>query len=66
MVDYLEKLTEAPSMAVKAFTNHVKVMVHYISDIPFLGPDPAPTISKTKLKNIVFHAMLVSWQTNLR
>jgi hypothetical protein len=63
MVDYLETLTKPRNMTVKAFTNRVKVMVRYINDTPFPGPDP-PTISQTKLKNIIFHAMPATCQTN--
>jgi hypothetical protein len=38
-------------------------MVRYINGIPFPGPDP-PTVTPTKLKNIIFQAMPVAWQTN--
>jgi hypothetical protein len=63
MVDYLEMLMKPRNMTVKAFINRVKVMVHYINDIPFPGPD-SPTVTPTKLKNIIFQAMPVAWQTN--
>jgi hypothetical protein len=63
MVDYLKTLTKPCKMTVEAFTNRVKVMVRYINNIPFLGPDP-PTVSQTKLKSIIFRVMPVIWQTN--
>jgi hypothetical protein len=63
MVDYLETITKPCIMMVEAFTNRVKGMVCYMNDIPFPGPDP-PTVSQTKLKNIIFCAMPVNWQTN--
>jgi hypothetical protein len=63
MLDYLKTLTKPRSMTVEAFTNCIKVMVRYINNIPFPGPDP-PTVSQTKLKNIIFCAMPVTWQTN--
>jgi hypothetical protein len=47
MVDYLlETISKPHNMMVEAFVNRVKVMVCYIEDIPFPGPDP-PTISPT-------------------
>jgi hypothetical protein len=49
----------------EAFVNCVKVMVRYITDIPFPGPDPPPLISQTKFENIIFRAMSATWQTNL-
>jgi hypothetical protein len=63
MVDYLEAISKPRNMTVEAFVNRIKVMVHYIGDIPFPGADP-PTISQTKMKNIIFWAMPVAWQTN--
>jgi hypothetical protein len=53
MVDYLETLNKPRNMTVETFVNRVKVMVQYITSIPFPGPDP-PLISQTKLKNIIF------------
>ncbi len=38
-------------------------MVRYVNDIVFPGQD-APTVNQTKLKNIIFCAMPVPWQTN--
>jgi hypothetical protein len=63
LVDYLETLTKPHQMTVEAFVNRLKVMVWYVTDMPFPGPDP-PTVSQTKLKNIIFQAMPVTWQTN--
>jgi hypothetical protein len=64
MVDYLKKISKPRNMSVEAFLNRFKAMVRYIKDIPFPGPDPPPTINTTKLKNIIFRAMPVAWQTN--
>jgi hypothetical protein len=63
MVDYLETLNKPHNMTVEAFVNCVKVMVRYITNIPFPGPD-LPLISQTKLKNIILRAMPTTWQTN--
>jgi hypothetical protein len=63
LVDYLETLTKPRQMTVEAFVNRLKVMIRYVANIPFLGVDP-PTISQTKLKNIIFKAMPSTWQTN--
>jgi hypothetical protein len=64
MVDYLEMISKPCNMSVEAFVNRIKVMVRYIGDIlPFSGADP-PTISQTKMKNIIFQAMPVAWQMN--
>jgi hypothetical protein len=63
MVDYLEMISKPRNMSVEALVNRIKVMVRYIRDIPFPGADP-PTISPTKMKNIIFRAMPVAWQTN--
>jgi hypothetical protein len=61
MVNYLETLNKPHNMMVEAFINGLKVMVRYINDIPFPGPDP-PSVNQTKLKNIIFRAMPVTWQ----
>jgi hypothetical protein len=50
-------------MTVEAYVNQLKAIVHYINNIPFPGPDP-PLVNPTKLKNIIFRAMPVTWQTN--
>jgi hypothetical protein len=50
-------------MTVKAFVNHLKVMVRYVADIPFPGPSSG-LVQQTKLKHIIFHAMPITWQTN--
>jgi hypothetical protein len=50
-------------MTVEAFVNRLKVMVRYVNDIPFPAPDP-PMVNQTKLKDIIFRAMLGAWQTN--
>jgi hypothetical protein len=63
LVDYLETLTKPRQMTVEAFVNRLKVMVRYVDDIPFPGPDP-PQVQQTKLKNIIFRAMPITWQTN--
>jgi hypothetical protein len=64
LVDYLKQLTKPCSMrTVKGFVYQLKVMVQYVTDMPFPGPDP-PMVNQTKLKNILFHAMPVAWQTN--
>jgi hypothetical protein len=63
MVDYLKTLTKPHNMTVEAFTDCIKVMVSYINNTPFPGPDP-PTVSQTKLKNIIFCVMPATWQTN--
>jgi hypothetical protein len=51
------------NMMVEAFINHLKVMVHYVNNIRFPRPD-APLINTTKVKNIIFRAMPVIWQTD--
>jgi uncharacterized membrane protein YgcG len=53
LVDYLETLSKPCQMTVEAFVNQLKVMVWYVTDIPFPGPDP-PIVQQTKLKNIFF------------
>jgi hypothetical protein len=63
MVDYLETLMRPRNMSVENFVTRVKVMVRYVGDIPFPGPNP-PTVDDTKLKNIIFRAMPPAWQTN--
>jgi hypothetical protein len=50
-------------MTVEAFVNRLKVMVRYVDNIPFPGPDP-PLVQQTKLKNIIFRPMPITWQTN--
>jgi hypothetical protein len=55
MVDCLETLSKPCNMMVEAFFDHLKVMVHYINDIPFSGHNP-PSVNPTKLKNIIFRA----------
>jgi hypothetical protein len=40
----------------------VKVMVWYVTNIPFPGPNP-PAVDDTKLNNIIFCAMPAAWQT---
>jgi hypothetical protein len=62
LANYLETLTKPCQMTVEAFVNRLKVMVRYVINIPFLGLDP-PTVSQTKLKNIIFKAMPVTWKT---
>jgi hypothetical protein len=61
MVDYLENLTRPRNMTVESFVTRVKVMVWYMTDIPFPGPNP-PTVDPTKLKKIIFCAMPAAWQ----
>jgi hypothetical protein len=56
-------LMKPRNMAIEAFRNRVKVMVHYITDIPFPGPDPS-MVTTTRLKNIIFQAMSAAWQTS--
>ena len=63
LVDYLESLSKPRSMSVESFVNRLKVMIRYIADIPFPGPEP-PLINQTKLKSIIFKAMPDTWQTN--
>jgi hypothetical protein len=63
MVDCLENITKPCNMMVEHFVTRVRVMVRYLTNIPFPGPNP-PTVDSTKLKNIIFCAMLVPWQTN--
>jgi hypothetical protein len=63
LVHYLETLIKPCKMTVEAFVNRLKVMVCYVNDIPFPGPDP-PVVQQTKLKNIIFRAMSTTWQTN--
>jgi hypothetical protein len=64
LVDYFESLVKPCQMTVEAFFNRLKVMVCYITDIPFPGPDPPSSVNNTKLKNIIFKAMPATWQTN--
>jgi hypothetical protein len=63
MVDYLETLMKPRNMLVENFVTRVKVMVRYVEDIPFPGPNPL-TVDDTKMKNIISRAMLPAWQTN--
>jgi hypothetical protein len=46
MVDYLKTLMKPRNMTMEAFVNRIKVMVRYITDIPFPGADP-PTVNTT-------------------
>jgi hypothetical protein len=55
MVDYLEVLQKPRNMTVEKFVTRVKVMVKYITDIPFPGPN-TPMIDATKLEKIIFWA----------
>jgi hypothetical protein len=59
MSDYLETLTKSQNMTVESFINRLKVMICYINDIPFPGPDP-PSINTTKFKNIIFSSIGVN------
>jgi hypothetical protein len=63
MVDNLENITKPCNMMVEHFVTRVRVMVRNITDFPFPGPKP-PTVDSTKLKNIIFRAMPMPWQTN--
>jgi hypothetical protein len=49
LVNYLETLSQPCQMTVEAFVNRLKVMVWYLHDFPFPGPDPP--IMYTKLSS---------------
>jgi hypothetical protein len=64
LVDYLETIRKPCQMTIEAFVNQLRVMTRHVNDIPFpAGQDP-PTVNQTKIKNIIFRAMAVAWQTD--
>jgi hypothetical protein len=64
LVDYLENIRKPYQMTVEAcLDNQLRVMARHVNDIPFPWQDP-PTVTQTKIKNIIFRAMPGAWQTN--
>jgi hypothetical protein len=63
-VDYLEMLSKPCQKTIEAFVNCIKVMVWDVDDnMPFPGPYPL-AVNQTNSKNIIFCAMLSTWQMN--
>jgi hypothetical protein len=60
LVDYLENLTKPCQMTVEAFVNRLKVMLWYVTNMPFPGPDPLT--NKTQKHHILGHACYLADQ----
>jgi hypothetical protein len=52
-------------MQVEVFMQWLKTMARYVADLLFGGARP-PTLNNTQLKNIMYKAMLATWQQHLQ